>query len=205
MKRRLFSGVALLLLALPAWAQSPPALLEGIGKRLATPAVLRGEFEQTRSLKGFKRPLVSRGSFVIARDRGLLWVTSQPFASTIVITRDRLLTLREDGSRQQIDARQQPGLRAVNEMLVALLGADLRSLDGRFQSEGALLGERGWRLALTPKDPGMAAFVARIELEGDQHVGLVTVHDASGDLSRIRFSGQAASALTPAETAQLAP
>lgn len=208
MMRRGFQALCLAFffaLALPVSAQAPAELLDAVGKRLANPAVLRGDFEQTRTLKGFKRPLVSHGSFVIARERGLLWVTREPFPSTVVITRDRLLTLREDGSRQQLDARQQPGLRAVNEMLVALLGGDLRVLAGKFGTEGALQGAKGWRLVLTPKDPGLAAFIARIELEGEQQVNLVTVHEAAGDASRIRFSGQAASALTPAETGQFAP
>ncbi len=66
-----------------ARAQAAPDLLAEVrpppGKH---PAVLRGEFEQTKTIKGFKRPLVSKGSFVMAAGKGVLWVTAQPFAST---------------------------------------------------------------------------------------------------------------------------
>ena len=59
-----------------ARAQTAPELLAEVGRRLENPAVLRGEFEQTKTIKGFKRPLVSRGSFVMAAGKGVLWVTA---------------------------------------------------------------------------------------------------------------------------------
>ena len=48
-------------------AQSAPELLADISRRLENPAVLRGEFEQTKTIKGFKRPLVSKGTFVMSQ------------------------------------------------------------------------------------------------------------------------------------------
>ncbi|RZI86109.1 MAG: outer membrane lipoprotein carrier protein LolA [Rubrivivax sp.] len=183
-----------------AWSQAAtPDLLTEISRRLETPAVLRGEFEQTKTLKGFKRPLVSRGSFVMARGKGVLWITGEPFASTLVVTRERLLTVTEGGT-QQIDTRQEPGLRAVNDMLMALLAGDVKALASRFQSEGALLGAQGWRVSLTPREPALVRFIARIELEGDRHVNQVRLNEASGDDSRIRFLRHAPSTLSPAET-----
>ena len=191
--------VGLAMAALPAHAHTAPDLLTEVSKRLANPPVLRGEFEQTKTLKGFKRPLVSKGTFVMVRDRGVQWVTAQPFASTLVVTRERLVTLGEAGIQQQIDTRQEPGLRAVNEMLMALLAGDVKALSARFKSEGALQGAQGWKLVLTPREAALAGFIARIELEGDRHVMLVDLKEASGDDSRIRFFNHAASTLSPAE------
>lgn len=188
-----------------ARAQTAPDLLAEIGRKLENPAVLRGEFEQTKSIKGFKRPLVSKGTFVMARDKGVQWITSQPFASTVVVTRERLLTLGESGASRQIDTRQEPGLRAVNEMLMALLAGDVKALAERFQTEGALQGAQGWRLALKPRDAAMASFITRIELEGSRHVDIVNLHEASGDASRIRFFNHAPSSLSPAEAGRFGP
>ena len=182
-----------------ARAQTAPDLLAEIGRRLENPAVLRGEFEQTKSIKGFKRPLVSHGSFVMARDKGVQWITTQPFASTVVVTRERLLTLGESGASRQIDTRQEPGLRAVNEMLMALLAGDVKALAERFLPEGALQGAQGWRLTLKPREAVLAGFITRIELEGSRHVDTVNLQEASGDASRIRFFNHAASSLSPAE------
>lgn len=186
-------------------AQSAPELLADISRRLENPAVLRGEFEQTKTIKGFKRPLVSKGTFVMARDKGVQWITAQPFASTVVVTRERLLTLGESGASRQIDTRQEPGLKAVNEMLMALLAGDVKALAERFQAEGALQGAQGWRLALKPRDATLAAFITRIELEGGRHVDSVNLHEASGDASRIRFFNHAASSLSPVEAGRFGP
>ncbi|MES2091240.1 MAG: outer membrane lipoprotein carrier protein LolA [Pseudomonadota bacterium] len=184
-----------------AFGQTTPDLLTEVSRRLDNPAVLRGEFDQTKTLKGFKRPLLSHGRFVMARDRGIQWITSEPFASTLVVTRERLLTV-SDGVSQQVDTRQEPGLRAVNDMLMALLAGDVKALAGRFQSEGALSGSQGWRLILIPRDTGLARFIARIELEGDRHVTHVRLFEASGDDSHIRFSRQTTTALSQAEAAR---
>jgi outer membrane lipoprotein-sorting protein len=190
---------------MPAAAQTTPDLLLEVSKRLDNPAVLRGDFEQTKTLKGFKRPLVSRGTFVMARGRGVQWVTTQPFASTLVVTRERLLTLTDGGVSQQIDTRQEPGLRAVNEMLMALLAGDVKALSARFKAEGALQGEHGWHVVLSPRDAALAGFITRIELDGDRHVKLVVLQEASGDDSRIRFTRHEVSTLTPLEIGRFGP
>lgn len=181
--------------ALPAW------LIEA-GSRLDQSEVVRGDFEQTKAIKGFKKPLVSRGEFVIARGRGIQWVTLTPFPSTLLVTRDRLTTVTP-GSTQQIDVRQEPGLRAVNDLLMAVLGGDMKALNAKFQVEGALQGSQGWRMTLVPRDAALSRFVVRIEMEGDRHVQLVRMSEASGDENRIRFTRQAHTGLSPVESERL--
>lgn len=181
--------------ALPAW------LIEA-GSRLDQSEVVRGDFEQTKAIKGFKKPLVSRGEFVIARGRGIQWVTLTPFPSTLVVTRDRLTTVTP-GSTQQIDVRQEPGLRAVNDLLMAVLGGDMKALSARFQVEGGLQGSQGWRMTLLPRDAALSRFVTRIEMEGDRHVQLVRMSEASGDENRIRFTRQGHTGLSPLESERL--
>lgn len=178
--------------AAPAW------LLEA-GSRLDPSEVIRGDFEQTKSIKGFKKPLVSRGQFVIARGRGIQWITLTPFPSTLIVTRDRLTTVTE-GSTQQLDVRQEPGLRAVNDLLLAVLGGDMKALNARFQVDGGLQGAQGWRMMLVPRDAALSRFIARIEMEGDRYVQSVRMSEASGDENRIRFTRQGHAGLSPAES-----
>src|SRR5262245_52598561 len=125
MSRRQWLGAALLgPLLPPAHAAEPDAVLAQVRDRLADTPVLRGEFEQRKTIKGFKNPLVSRGDFIVAKARGVVWRTQQPFASTLVLTRDRLLARQADGSvTNRMDAAQEPGLRAINETLFALITA----------------------------------------------------------------------------------
>ncbi len=198
-----------LLLAFGAAAATPlaaadPALLEQVRQRLATAPVLRGTFEQRKAIRGFKNPLVSRGDYLVARERGVLWRTHEPFASTLVITRERLLARQADGSvSQQMTTREEPGLRAINQTLFALLAADVGELSQRFKIEGALQGAAGWTLVLTPLDAALAQWVTRIALQGDRFVRDVQLTEALGDTTQIRLSGQAtAQALSPDDATQ---
>ena len=61
-------------------------------ERLKVAPVLQGAFEQTKTLAGFRNPLVSHGEFLVARGQGVWWHTQQPFESTLVVTRTRLFT-----------------------------------------------------------------------------------------------------------------
>ncbi|MBP6853427.1 MAG: hypothetical protein KA164_17645, partial [Rhodoferax sp.] len=85
-----------------------PALIEAVRARLADAPVLRGEFEQRKSVRGFRNPLVSRGDFMVARGRGVIWRTREPFASSLALTRDRLVARSSDGTvSRTIDAREE--------------------------------------------------------------------------------------------------
>lgn len=207
-QRRRFLATALpLALAargLSAAGESAPGLLAQVRQRLTDAAVLRGEFEQRKTLKGFKNPLLSRGDFLVARERGVIWRTREPFASALIVTRDRLLSRQADGSvGTQVDAHNEPGIRAINEMLFALMAADLGALSKRFRIEGELLGAAAWRLALVPRDAALAQWLTRIELEGDRFVRSVRLTEAQGDHSAITLSAQAVgSALASEEAAR---
>ena len=47
-----------------AAAEPVPAVAAQVRQRMADAAVVRGEFEQRKTLKAFRNPLVSRGTFL---------------------------------------------------------------------------------------------------------------------------------------------
>jgi len=205
MLRRAFVLLAVAtVLPLPASAADDiEALLARVRQQLVDAPVQRGQFEQRKTVRGFKHELVSRGDYLVARERGVLWHTREPFESTLVVTRERLLARQTDGSvTTRLEARDEPALRTINEMLFALMAADFRVLLERFSIEGRMQGE-GWHLALTPRDAALANWIAGIEIEGDRHVRQVSLREAQGDRSVLRFSAPSVSpSLTPAEEAQ---
>jgi hypothetical protein len=185
-RRAVMAVLALLPLGLRA--AGPDVLLARVRGRLADAPVLRGQFEQRKTIKGFRNPLLSSGDFVLARTHGVIWHTRKPFESTLVLTRGRLLARQADGSvTNQLDATREPGLRAINEMLLALMAADLAALEQRFRIGGEMR-DPGWQLTLTPRDAALAQWLAGIELEGDRHVNTVRLAEAGGDVSQIRFT-----------------
>jgi hypothetical protein len=196
MRRRVFAALAGCAFALVAVGAEPVPPIAGLARqRMADEAVIRGEFEQRKTIKGFRNPLVSRGDFLVAREHGGVWRTRQPFASVLVITRERLLSRLADGTvTTRLSAREEPGLRAINEMLFALTAADLPVLAQRFRIEGELLGADRWRLVLVPRDDTLRQWVTRVELEGDRFLRTVRLQEAQGDETFIRFSRQSAAA-----------
>lgn len=201
-RRSFCLGLALAATGAARSAEPLPELVRAVRSRLADDAVLRGAFEQRKSVKGFRNPLVSRGEFVVARQRGVLWRTLDPFASSLVVTRDRVLVRQADGSvLRHLQSSEEPALRAVSETLFALMSADLSGLAQRFRIDGEA-DDAGWRLSLLPVDAGLARWLQRVELEGDRYLRSVRLAETSGDLTQIRLSRHAgASALSPQEEA----
>lgn len=187
-----------------AWAAEPvPAIVREVRRRLADEPVLRGSFEQRKTVKAFRNPIVSRGEFAVVRERGVLWRTQEPFASTLAVSRDRIVARQADGTvTRRLQAQEEPALRAITQTLFALLSADLAGLAERFQIEGDM-DAQGWRLLLTPRDPALARWLRRVELEGDRFLRSARLLEASEDATLIRLARHAAGpALSAAEEAQ---
>lgn len=171
---------------LPAAAADP---LAQVRAQVAQVPVLRGEFAQEKQVAGFKNPLRSNGRFLLARDKGVLWTTTAPFPSEIVITQDRILSRQRDGSRRvEVDGKQQPGLRSVNAMMFALMSGDMKALTSTFDvKEEPAAG--GWKMTLVPRSRQLAQAFTSVRLSGDRYVREVELREANGDLTRLRFSG----------------
>jgi len=189
---------ACLLLASATLTELAATLAEQVQARLYNEPVLRGQFEQTQALKGFSKPLVSKGDFLLARERGVIWATQSPFPSTLVVTRERIVSSNGKGAAQRIDASKEPGLKQVNDIVFALLSGDLKALSGKFDVSGEVPAHGGWKLQLAPRDANLARFLGPVELSGDRFVESVHWRSGQGDDTQIHFSKQStAPALAP--------
>jgi hypothetical protein len=184
-------------------ADTASPLLRDVRQRLAGDAVIRGGFEQRKAVKGFRHPLVSAGDFVVARQRGVVWRTATPFASTLVVTRDRVIAKQADGTvARRLSASEEPAVRTISETLFGVMAADLGTLVQRFDITGDSNRE-GWRLVLLPRDAGLARWITRLELAGDHFLAAVRMQEASGDATAIQLSHHTvATALSREEEAQ---
>ncbi|HEX5693832.1 MAG TPA: outer membrane lipoprotein carrier protein LolA [Arenimonas sp.] len=194
-----------LLLALLALALAPTPVLgqaaepaAGVRERLEQPAVLRGRFEQEKQIQGFKNPLRSSGGFLLLREHGVAWDTTAPFASSAVLTRERLATRLPDGSeRILIDAADGPAASATASLLMALVAGDLDALAQRFEIEQTLLENGGWRLRLLPREAALKRVFAGFTLAGDRYVRELVIEEAGGDLTRVLLLDLASEPATP--------
>jgi hypothetical protein len=194
------AALALLAAAAPAGAAD---LLKDVEARLDHARVSRGEFVQEKRLVGIARPLRGHGSFVVDRERGVLWRNEAPFKSVLKITRREIV--QSDGSQvlMHLDSDREPAVKAVSSVLFATLAADLGALASYFSIDGEVAAA-GWHLTLRPKDPGLARLIRTLDLSGDREVRRVELTAASGDLLQIEFQKiQTAAAPTAAEATDL--
>ncbi|WP_077034410.1 outer membrane lipoprotein carrier protein LolA [Pelomonas sp. KK5] len=185
--RRFFAFLALLLCAFAAPAAD---LAAAVKQQLVQAPVLRGEFEQRKQVQGFSKPLVSRGRFVVARERGVLWTTLAPFASELRLTRDEIVATQAGGAVAfRLDAAKEPSVRVINGLMFSLLNGEVNGLMELFKVDGSA-DAKGWKLVLVPKQAALAKLMSGIELAGDSHVRSIRIDEANGDRTLIAFSAQ---------------
>lgn len=197
---RLLLASSLLISSLPAMAAD---IANAVRERLDSPALLRGQFAQSKSITGFKKPLLSNGDFLFWRDHGVIWHTKKPFDSMLTLTPRVLASSQNGNTTMRMDTRNEPTLATMNETLLALLAGDIDNLKQRFHLDGELSGAHKWTLRLIPKDKGMATVISQIELSGDRNVQRVVLQENNNDTSTILFSQLSASPAASADEAKL--
>ena len=177
-------AICLGLLAWPLLAVAPVADIQAI---LAKPKILCGRFDQTKQLAGLKNPLRSNGRFCVVADKGVLWRSLQPFTNTLRLTRDEIVQWQGGRQALRLDAKQEPTVRLINNLLFAVLAGDLGQLAKHFDVDGAV-NDGAWSAKLKARDPGVAKVIAAIALDGAAYVKNIAIDDANGDRTRIVFS-----------------
>jgi outer membrane lipoprotein-sorting protein len=167
-----------------AQAAVPVAKIQAM---LAKPQVMCGRFDQTKQLVGMKKPLASEGRFCVVAGKGVLWRTLKPFPSTLRLTRDEIVNYQGERVAMRLDAKTEPTVRMINNVLFSLLSGDLGQLDALFDGEGAV-DATGWHVALKPRQAALEKAIGTIKLEGGAYVKSIVMNEASGDRTTIVFA-----------------
>lgn len=184
--RQLIALVALCSITLPVLAAPADDIAAKLSARLEQASVLRAEFVQTKELAAFKKPVVTKGHFVFARRDGVLWQIEQPLKLTYVIQENRIGEIGDDGVMQMRSTQDVPALAQIGRILRSLLGAQLAPLREWFDAS-AEGDDKRWTMVLTPKSAQVGQVIRRITITGSQYVEGLTIDEASGDNTRIRF------------------
>ena len=168
----------------PAQAAAPVAKIQAM---LAKPPIMCGRFDQTKQLAGMKKPLASNGRFCVVAGKGVLWRTLQPFPSTLRLTRDEIVNYQGDRVAMRLDAKTEPTVRMINNVLFSLLAGDLGQLDALFDGDGTV-DANSWTVALKPRQAALEKAIGTIKLEGGSYVKSIVMSEGSGDRTTIVFS-----------------
>ncbi|APC66099.1 MULTISPECIES: LolA family protein [Ralstonia solanacearum species complex] len=164
---------------------------------------VRARFTQTQTLLSMQRPLVSTGTLLFSRERGVIWQIEQPLRLTYVVTEAGVRTLDAAGKPVPGSQRNAAGIAQVSRMMRAMLGGDLSAMYSQFDvaAQGT---PAHWRLRLTPTQPQLAQALRGLDLHGDTYVRGITIRAVSGDETRLEFTDSASvDTLSPAELALL--
>ncbi|USX28510.1 outer membrane lipoprotein carrier protein LolA [Oxalobacteraceae bacterium OTU3CINTB1] len=183
----------------PAQAAAPVAKIQAM---LAKPPIMCGRFDQTKQLAGMKKPLASNGRFCVVAGKGVLWRTLQPFPSTLRLTRDEIVNYQGDRVAMRLDAKTEPTVRMINNVLFSLLSGDLGQLETLFEVDGTV-DATSWNVALKARQAALEKAIGTIKLDGGAYVKNIVMSEAGGDKTSIVFSAiqTGESAMTKEEAA----
>lgn len=181
-----------------------PALVSQIAAHLAQAKGVRAQFTQTQTLAAMKQPLVSTGSLLFFRDRGVIWQIDTPYKATYVITDAGVAEVNANGQRVTTHGAQGTrGVAQVSKMMRAMLGGDLSALYSQFdvEAEGSAA---QWHMQLTPNQPQIAQSIKGLQMRGGDYLQSLLITLANGDITKLDFAKSAAvTEPTPAERSLL--
>lgn len=133
---------------------------------------ISGNFTQTKILKGFNNAFKSYGSFALGENE-LLWQSSKPIASTMIINKDGIFQKKDDElikTSQNFDEK----------LFLALIRLDESELKKEFEHKISSSKE-SWGIVLTPKNLLLKQIFTQISLNGDKFLKRIELDEVSGD------------------------
>lgn len=182
MSFRCFAIMIFILLGAPSDESNAQAKQPGL---IPEVNILRGNFEQTRYLKGFQKPLKSEGRFLVSKVNGVVWQGMKPFPSRILI-RNSGAIVNLDQKKNPVKTKAKKPNAAMSKIMLAMLSGDQDEMAKYFniqrsESNGV------WTLQLQPKG-GMARAFFRVEVKGNRYIQKVVMEEKSGDKTELEFS-----------------
>ncbi len=166
-----------------AFAESLPSRIE---KMVGSAQTVRGTFIQTKVMIGISKRLVSEGNFIVDKTQGVLWVTEKPIYQKLRVSSSGIKVDNKSGNLMTLDARNEPSVRYINELVMSVFSGDMNSLERLFKYSGDA-SSKGWFIELIPKSPTSVPF-KKITMTGSSAISRITFISKDGDSTEISFS-----------------
>ena len=157
--------------------------LQQLSDQLAKPDVIHGSFIQEKHLRALPQPLTSKGTFVLAKNHGLLWLLKTPLQQDYRIS-DKGIA-RRDASGWQMLPNKSAGAEQ-NRLFLAVLQGDSSGLQRDF--ELSLSGDaQRWKLTLIPRSMLLKQVFNQINIDGGELVHSIELLETQGDRTLLRM------------------
>ena len=162
--------------------------LQQLSDQLAKPSVIHGTFTQEKHLRALPQPLVSKGTFVLAKDHGLLWLLKTPLQQDYRISAQGIA--RRDANGWQLLPNKSAGAEQ-NRLFLAVLQGDSSGLQRDFELQ--LQGEANkWKLTLIPRSLLLKQVFTQINIDGGELVQTIQLLETQGDSTVLRMQDSTA-------------
>lgn len=159
-----------------------------ISKGLSKTKTLKASFTQSKKIKVLKRPLKSSGKLVFDRSIGVFWQLQKPFKSTIIIDKEKLVSIDDDGKRISIKAEEKPMLYGFTKIFLSIFSGNTDELKKHFNIYYAK-NSKGWHIGLIPNSSQLSKVLSKILLKGSgETINAITLWEENGDVTDIEFS-----------------
>ena len=176
----------ILLFSIPSLARAFD--LQQLSDQLAKPSVIHGNFTQEKHLRALPQPLVSKGTFVLAKDHGLLWLLKTPLQQDYRISAQGIA--RRDANGWQPLPNKSAGAEQ-NRLFLAVLQGDSSGLQRDFELQ--LQGEANdWKLTLIPRSLLLKQVFTQINIDGGELVQNIELLETQGDSTLLRMQDSTA-------------
>ncbi|MDN4543399.1 MULTISPECIES: outer membrane lipoprotein carrier protein LolA [unclassified Pseudomonas] len=178
---KLAPAVFCVLLGIPGLAHAFD--LQQLSDQLAKPDVIHGSFIQEKHLRALPQPLTSKGTFVLAKNHGLLWLLKTPLQQDYRITAQGIA--RRDVHGWQMLPGKSAGAEQ-NRLFLAVLQGDSTGLQRDF--ELSLSGDaQNWQLTLVPRSMLLKQVFNQINITGSDLVHSIELLETQGDSTLLRM------------------
>lgn len=175
-----------LILCLIAGSVCADSLINQIGDLVSASPTVRGRFAQSKTLSGVSKKLNSEGFFIVDKSKGVVWVTEKPIYQTLKVSNSGIRIGNKSGVLMNLDARSEPSVKYINELVLAIFSGDMTALEKLFNYSGDVRA-KDWNLELTPKNTVSLPF-KKITIVGSSAISRISFVSKDGDLTEVIFS-----------------
>lgn len=144
------------------------------------------EFSQSKQISTISRPLQSSGLLGLAATGELLWQTTQPLKSTVVI----------DGGNIRIFNRQDvlvnelanASIKVMSDLLLQVFSGDSAALENSFITTVSCGDDTSWQLDLRPRTAELENLLLSVSLSGRDDLEAIRFQETRGDTTAITLT-----------------
>jgi outer membrane lipoprotein-sorting protein len=152
---------------------------------------IRSDFTQEKELSILSEKIISKGRFYFRKEKLLRWEYTDPFKYLIIINNDQLL-VRDESKDNRVNLQTNKVFREVNQIIMGAVRGTLLTDTKNFKA--SLFDDNSSYLCiLVPLNSKLKESLSEIWLwfnKNDYTVDKVDLREASGDYTRIRFTGK---------------